>query len=121
MINSKRIVPIERTDLLTLLGTQMKLAGTSVTAIEASDIGIFAVSGSGNVGNKIANEPLVSLDFKTGVTAAVIYFIPDYYYQGFKVAGTSVTTAGTEVVADGATLYTATLSSSTVTIAKVGF
>lgn len=121
MINNKRIVPVQKTDLLTLIGTMMKLAGTSVTAIEASDIGVFAVTGSGDVGNKIANEPVVTLDFKTGVTAAVVYFVPDVNYKGFKVAGTAVTTAGAEVDPDGVTLYTATLSSSTVTIAKAGF
>ena len=121
MINTERIVPIVRTDLLTMYGNIMVLAGTSVTKVEASAPGVFAVTGSGSIGNKLANEPVKSLDFVSGVTAAVVYFIPDTHYEGFKVAGAAVETAGAEVDADGVTLYTATLSSGDVTIAKVGF
>lgn len=120
MINLKRIVPVTQIDLLTLYGNIMKLAGTSVSAAEASKPGIFAVTGSGSIGNKIANEPVKELDFVSGVTAAVVYFIPAYDYAGFKVAGTAVTPTG-DIVADGRTLYTATLSGGGVTIAKVGF
>lgn len=120
MINNNRIVPVMRTDLLTLIYTIMALIGTSVTALVASDIGIFAATGTGDVGNLLANEPLVELNFASGVTAAVVYFIPDYYYKGFKVNNTAVTTAGAAVTPDGATLYKATLSGGTVTIAKVG-
>ena len=119
MINSKRIVPVTRTDLLTAYGTMIKLAGTSITAVSASDPGVFALtSGSGNL---LANEPVKSLDFGAAVTSAVVYFVADYDYKGFSVAGTAVTTAGADVDADAATLYTATLSTGTVTIAKVGF
>lgn len=121
MINTERIVPVTRTDLLTLIGNIMVLAGTSVAKVEASAPGVFAVTGSGSIGNKLANEPVKSLDFVSGVTAAVVYFIPDTHYEGFKVAGTAVETAGADVDADGVTLYTATLSSGDVTIAKVGF
>lgn len=120
MINTKRIVPVTQVDLLTLYGNIMKLAGTTVAAVEAGQPGEFEVTGSGNAGNKIANEPLKVLDFKSGVTAAVVYFIPAYDYEGFKVAGVAVVPTGT-IVADGRTLYTATLSGGGVTIAKVGF
>lgn len=119
MINMDRIVPVMRSDLITLLGTMMKLAGTTVTAVEAADVATFDMtSGSGNV---IANEPVRTFNFGSAVTAAVVYFIPDYDYQGFSVNGTAVTTSGAEVVPDGCTLYTATLASGAVTIAKVGF
>lgn len=121
MINTERIVPIVRTDLLTMYGNIMVLAGTTVAKLEASAPGKFSVTGSGNAGNKIANEPVKSLDFVSGVTAAVVYFIPDTHYEGFKVAGVDVTASGVEVDADGVTLYTATLASGAVTIAKVGF
>lgn len=119
MINTNRIVPVQKTDLITLYGTIMKLAGTSVTAVEASAPGEFALtSGSGNI---LANEPLKKLDFGESVSSATLYFVPSYEYEGFSVAGTDVTTAGVDVVADGVTLYTATLATGTVTIAKVGF
>ncbi len=119
MINDKRIVPVTKVDLLTLYGNIMKLAGTTVAAVQASQPGVFVVSsGSGNV---IAAEPIKSFDFASGVSAMVVYFVPAFDYDGFKVQGTKVTTAGADVDADGATLYTATLSSGNVTIAKVGF
>ena len=119
MINTERIVPVNETDLITLYGTMMKLAGTSVTAVEAVDPAVFALtSGSGNL---LANEPVKTLDFGASVTAAVVYFVPALNYEGFSIAGTKAETAGAEVTADGKTLYTATLSSGTITIAKVGF
>lgn len=118
MINSSRIVPVTRTDLLTIYGNVLKMAGTSVAAVSASNPGVFApASFSGNV---IADEPVKSFDFGS-TTAGVVYFIPAFDYEGFLVSGSAVTTAGATVSADGATLYTATLSTGTVTIAKVGF
>lgn len=120
MINANRIVPVTQVDLLTLYGNIMKLDGTSVAAIEASEPGVFAVTGSGDVGNKLAAEPVKSLNFASGVTAAVIYFIPAYDFEAFKVNGTAVVPTGT-MAADGRTFYTATLSGGGVTIAKVGF
>ncbi len=119
MINADRIVPVQKTDLLTLYGNIMKLAGTTVSKVSATTPGEFALtSGSGNL---LADEPVKTLDFGSSVTSAVVYFIPTYDYAGFSIAGTAVETAGADVDADGATLYTATLSSGTVTIAKVGF
>lgn len=119
MINADRIVPVQKTDLLTLYGNIMKLAGTNVSKVSAATPGVFALtSGSGNL---LADEPVKTLDFGSSVTSAVVYFIPTYDYAGFSIAGTAVETAGADVDADGVTLYTATLSSGTVTIAKVGF
>lgn len=119
MINEKRIVPVTKVDLLTLYGNIMKLAGTTVSDVQASEPGVFVVS-SGS-GNKIAAEPVKSFDFASGVSSMTVYFVPAFDYEGFKVQGTKVTTLGATVAADGATLYTATLSSGDVTIAKVGF
>ncbi len=120
MINNNRIVPILRTDYLTLIGTILKIANVSATVINAKDVeGTFEVTGSGNAGTKLADQPVKSLDFKSGVTAGVVYFVADFAYDGFKVAGTAVETAGATVKKDAATLYTATLSSGTVTIAAI--
>ena len=119
MINSNRIVPIEVYDLLSMIGLVMKLQGTTVSAVSAVNPAEFKLTtGSGNL---LADEPVKSLDFGEGVSSAVVYFIPAYDYEGFSVQGTKVETAGAEVEADGRTLYTATLSTGTVTIAKVGF
>ena len=119
MINTDRIVQVSVIDLLTLYGNIMKLAGTSVAAVSATNPAIFEITeGSGNL---LANEPVKTLDFGSGVTTAVVYFIPALNFEGFSIAGTAVTTAGATVNPDGRTLYTATLSSGTVTIAQVGF
>lgn len=121
MINANRIVPVTASDLISIYGTMMKLAGTSVTAIQASDPGVFAMtSGSGNV---LAAEPVKSFNFGSSVSSAVAYFVPAYDYDGFQINGTKVTPAegSTSVDPDGRTLYTATLATGAVTIAKVGF
>lgn len=118
MINLNRIVPVTATDLLTLYGTIMKLVGTTITSVEAEAPGVFKLtSGSGNL---LANEPIKELDFGSGVTSAVVYFVPAYDFAGFTVAGNAVTASGDTVKADGCTLYTATLASGAVTIAKKG-
>lgn len=121
MINANRIVPVTASDLISIYGTMMKLAGTSVAAIQAGDPGIFAMtSGSGNV---LAAEPVKSFDFGSSISSAVVYFVPAYDYDGFSINGTKVTPAegSTSVDPDGRTLYTATLATGAVTIAKVGF
>lgn len=121
MINTERIVPVQATDLVTLYGTMMKLAGTSVTAVQATNPGVFNLtSGSGNL---LAAEPVKSLNFGESVSSAVVYFVPAYDFEGFSVAGTAVTpAAGSATVnPDGVTLYTATLATGAVTIAQVGF
>ena len=119
MINNERIVPITTTDYLSMIGTVMKLAGTTFAVAESTGIGTFAVAATGDAGNLLANEPVTSLDFAAGTTAAVVYFVADYNFKGFSIAGTAVTTAGATVDTDTVTLYTATLSSGTVTIAQV--
>lgn len=122
MINNERIVPVKRTDLLTLYGTVMSLNGTSYGVLESTDIeGDFIVTGSGAAGNKLCNQPAKSIDFAAGVTSGTVYFIPDFAYTGFKVAGVAVDPAdgSDDVNADGADLYKAVLSSGDVTITAV--
>ena len=121
MINSNRVVPITRTDLLSAYGTMMKLAGTSVAKVNATTPGVFAVTGSGNIGNKLASEPVKSLDFASGVTAAVIYFVAASDFEGFSINGVAeeVQAGSAQIVAGSATLYTATLASGDITIAEI--
>lgn len=120
MINKDRIVPIEKIDLLTLIGTAMALDGTSYAVIVGDTEGNFSVTGTGAAGNKLANQPVKSLDFASGVTSATIYFVAAYDYVGFTKNGAAVTYGeGATVKKDGVTLYKAVLSSSTVTITAV--
>ena len=120
MINNDRIVPVTKTDLITLYGNIITIAGTSISKIDAKGPnGVFdVVEGSGNL---LASEPVTSLNFGEDVTAAVVYFIPNYDYSGFSINGVAVETAGADVDANGVNLYTATLATGTVTIAKIGF
>lgn len=122
MINNDRIVPIMKMDLLTMFGTILGLHGTSYTVLASNDVeGDFSVTGTGAAGNKLANQPVKTLDFASGVTSGTVYFVAAYDYAGITVAGAAATIAdgSATVVADGATLYTAALSSGEVTITAV--
>lgn len=122
MINKDRIVPIQKTDLLSLIGTVLTIANVSYGVIASTDVeGNFEVTGSGAAGNKLANQPVKSLDFKSGVTSGTVYFVAAYDYEGFKVAGAAATygDGSVTVVNDGATLYKAVLGSGEVTITAV--
>ena len=125
MINKDRIVPITVIDLISMYGLILlqDSNNSSLAALESSTVdGQFEVaSTAGSL--LIANEPVKTLDFKTGYSAGTVYFVPAYDYAGFMVAGAAVTpTVPTEgILADGRTLYKAVLSSGAVTITKVGF
>lgn len=121
MINTNRIVPITRTDLLSAYGTMLKIAGTSIAKVDAGNPGVFNVTGSGSIGNKLASEPVKSLNFASGVTAAVIYFVAAHDFEGFSINGVAeeVQSGSAEIVAGSATLYTATLASGDITIAEI--
>ena len=125
MVNTDRIVPITKIDYLSMIGTAMKLASTSFSVLAASDVeGTFTVTGTGAAGNKLANQPAKSIDFAAGVTSGTVYFVASNDFTGITVAG-SAATIDTEGVAlanvakDGVSLYTAALSSGTVTITAV--
>lgn len=121
MINTDRIVPITAVDLITMYGIILKLAGVNVTALDATTNGQF--EGFDTSGTFICSEPVKNFGFLIGPTTnSVIYFVAAYDYVGFINDGGEVTTTGDAVIADGRTLYKATLGSGgSVTISKVGF
>ena len=116
MINTDRIVPIQATDLLTNFSVMFAIANVSVSKLGASDIGKFEVPENGTY---LAAEPVKSLDFGDA-TAATVYFVADYDYEGVKIDGAATTPTGS-VEANGSTLYKAVLATNAVTITKVGF
>lgn len=118
MINQDRIVPIQVIDLISMYGLILNVGGEAVTAVDATDPGVFEVESAS--GNLIADEPVTSLDFASGVSSATVYFVPSFDYVGFTVDGSPVVPTG-DVNADGRTLYKAVLSSGAVTITQVGF
>ena len=122
MVNNDRIVPIQKIDLLSMIGTILTLQSTSFTVLPAGTIeGAFSVTGSGSAGTFLANQPVQSLDFADGVTGATVYFVADYDYTGFTVAGTAATmdTDSVDVMPDGVTLYKAVLASGEVTVTAI--
>lgn len=121
MINNDRIAPITAVDLLTMYGFVLSVALASApTALDATDTeGDF--SQTTNSATVICSEPVKSFDFGSSVTAGTVYFVPAYDYSGFTKTGATLTKAGVDVVADGRSMYSATLSSGTLTFAKVGF
>lgn len=123
MINANRIVPVMATDLLSLYGLILKQDSdnSSLAALEAVNPGEFSQTMNSAV--VIANEPVASFDFASGVSAGTVFFVAAYDYAGFTVNGSAATVAsnGVTVNPDGATLYKAVLSSGTVTITQVGF
>lgn len=120
MINRDRVININAIDLLTLYTRIFAIAGITVDAINAENPSGEFVVDSDPANAVIASEPVKSLDFAAGATAATVYFAPTYDYAGFKVAGAKVETTGDEVEADRANLYKATLATGAVTIEKVG-
>lgn len=119
MINTERIVPIQSIDLITMYGLVLKLAaGTAPSKLDVTDPGVFAQTT--NSATVLCSEPVKELNFGSSVTAATVYFVPALDYKGFTKTGATLTVTG-EVDADGATLYSATLSTNALTIAKVGF
>lgn len=125
MVNNDRIVPIQKIDLLSMYGTILTIANVSFAVIAAIDtLGDFSVTGSGAAGNKLANQPVKTLDFASGVTGGTVYFVPAYDFSAITVAGVVATIdtdglALADVVPDGVTLYKAVLASGEVTITAV--
>ena len=111
MIKSERIVPILRTDYLSLIGTILALESVSYSVLKSSDVpGDFSVA---EAGTYLADQPVKSLDFVA--ESGTVYFVADFAFKGFKVSGSAVET---EVVPtpDAVSLYKAVLSSGTVTV-----
>lgn len=126
MINSDRIVPVTKTDLISLYGLIIKQNSSfgSLAKLAADDIvGNYQVKTNSAV--VIADQPLVSCDIDavaSSVSGCTVFFVADPNYKGFSIDGVAEEAAdGSDaVVADGG-LYKAVLSSGDITITKAGF
>lgn len=122
MINNDRIVPVQKMDFLSLIGTVMALIGTSYNVLASSDVeGDFSVTGSGSAGNFLCNQPVKSLNFPSAVTGATVYFVAALDYEGLTINSVAEEPASgsVDIVADGITLYKAVLSSGDITVTQV--
>lgn len=126
MINSNRIVPVTKTDLISLYSVILAQAsGNSGLAKLVSDdiLGNYQIKTNNAV--LIADQPVVSCDIDataSSVSACTLYFMADPAFAGFTIDGVAETPAdgSVDVVADGS-LYKAVLASGDITITKVGF
>lgn len=125
MVNNDRIVPIQKIDFLSMIGTVLTIANVSYAVLAASDVeGDFSVTGSGAAGVFLANQPVQTLDFASGVTGGTVYFVADFDFSAITVAGVAATIddsglALADIKPDGITLYKAVLDSGEVTISAV--
>lgn len=122
MINTNRIVPMTATDLITNYGVILAAAaaaasGTAPEKLTATNPGEFSVTTASKT--YLANEPVKTLNFGSSITANTTYFVPALDYKGFTKTSATLTVTG-DVVADGSTLYKATLSTNALTITKIG-
>lgn len=126
MINTNRIVPVTKTDLISLYGLILKQNSSygSLAKLASADvIGNYQIKTNSAV--VIADQPVVSCDIDataSSVSACTLFFVADDAYKGFSIDGAAVTPAdgSVAVVADGS-LYSAVLATGAITISKVGF
>lgn len=125
MVNNDRIVPIQKIDLLSMYGTVLAVGQVDFSVLASTDIlGNFSVTGTGSAGTFLANQPVQTLDFASGVTGGTVYFVPGYDFSAITVAGAVATIDSdgldlADVQPDGVTLYKAVLASGEVTITAV--
>ena len=126
MINSNRIVPVTKTDLISLYGLILKQNSSygSLAKLASDDIvGNFQIKTNSAI--VIADQPVVSCDIDataSSVSACTLFFVADDAFKGFSIDGVAVDPAdgSVDVVADGS-LYSAVLATGAITISKVGF
>lgn len=122
MINNDRIVPVTKTDLISLYALILKQNSSnySMTALAADNVdGDFTCEANGTY---IADQPLKSFDFGD-TTSTVVYFVAAYNFAGFTKSGAvmPITADSVAVQPDGVTLYKAMIDNLTdVKIQKVG-
>ena len=122
MINTERIVPVQRTDLLSLYSVILAASSITLTKAAASVEGEVAIATGSNSTHHMADAPAKVIKFAGTVTADNVYFVaPLTGFEGFYVGTTKITPTGADIVADGATLYKAVLSGgNAVAVTKYG-
>jgi len=126
MINTDRIVPVTKTDLISLYSVILLQASgnSSLAKLAALDVlGNYEIKTNSAV--LIADQPVASCDIDataSSVSACTLYFMADSAFAGFTIDGVAVEAAegSVDVVADGS-LYKAVLASGDITITRVGF
>lgn len=115
MINKNKIVPVTKTDLLSLYGTVIALNNKGdLTVLEAED-GNFVVSENPDDA-ALCNRPVKTLEFGDDVTEAEVYFVAAYDFVGITPAPSGTVP---EIKADANSLYKAELADSAITVTAI--
>jgi len=106
MINKDRIIPIQRTDYLSLIGTIFATVGLSQTLslahlkyVQAKNVeGDFELPADASSGTAyILTQPAKSIDLTNIVAGAAYFFVPAYDFEGIS--------DNEGIVKDGVSLY----------------
>lgn len=121
MINNDRIVPVTKTDLLSLYAAILLQDSNNSTLEKLTDgiEGDFAVAT--NSKKYLADQPVKTVTFGASITACTLYFVAADGFGGFEKTGATLTiTKPDEGILEDGTLYKAALSTNALTITKVG-
>lgn len=114
-VNTDRIVPVSKIDLISLYAVIFAVANVTVDKLTATNPGEFSVTSATNA--LLATEPVKTLDIASTVTSATIYFTVAHDFTGFTIGGE--TTEIAEVETGTGTLYKAVLADGAVTVTAV--
>lgn len=110
MINKDRIIPIQRTDYLSLIGTIFACVGysqvmslTGLDYVKAKNVeGDFELPADASSGTAyILTEPAKSIDVTNLVAGAAYFFVPAYNFEGFSAEVGDAQ----DIVKDGVSMY----------------
>lgn len=122
MINTDRIVPVQKTDLISLYALILQQTAATIKPVSAEDPeGNFEISAAATP--LIADEPVATCNLDGDVTTATIYFVAAYDFAGFTIDGAAatITDGSATVIADAVSLYKAELADGAITISQLGF
>ena len=116
MINKDRIIPITKSDYLSIIATVCKMAGIDVHALSVVD-GVVEIPDT-SAEAYLANEPVKVIK---PLGSQSCYFVPDYDYKGIEVDGEIVEpeSGSAEVNPDGVSVYLLTYESSALMVFAV--
>ena len=103
MINNDRIIPITKTDFLTLIATLANVFEEPFTILKGTSDGVFAVTEAPET-QALCNQPVKRIDIASDVSTVTIGFVPAYDFEGIYYNGVALTLP-VEVQKDGISLY----------------
>jgi hypothetical protein len=116
MINKDRIVPVQATDLLTLMYSAKGVSGAKYALASTNIKGVYDIQTNPvDTGAILCDEPVKKLNLASTLTVDVV-MIPDFDFEGLTVDGSAATISGDAIVGDGSSIYDLFYESGTVTV-----